>query len=142
LEASAKGFGMSDDGLVTIASGFSVKETIDRLVAIVTSKGMTVFGRVDHSANAQKVGMPLRPTELLIFGNAKAGTPLMQAKQTIGIDLPLKALAWEDVDGKVWIAANDPTWLGRRHGLGAESEATIAAMRAGLISVVRGAAGA
>jgi uncharacterized protein (DUF302 family) len=132
---------MSNDGLITIASRFSVKETIDRLAAMVASKGLTVFGRIDHAANAQKAGMPLRPTELLIFGNAKAGTPLMQAKQTIGIDLPLKALAWEDVDGKVWVTSNDPAWIARRHGLGAESQATIEAMRTGLSAVTYGAAG-
>jgi uncharacterized protein (DUF302 family) len=133
---------MSDDGLMTIASGFSVKETLDRLASTVTSKGMTVFGRVDHGAGAAQVGMPLRPTELLIFGNAKGGTPLMQAKQTIGIDLPLKALAWEDADGKVWITSNDPTWLARRHGLGGTVSANVEALRAGLAAVTKAAAGA
>jgi uncharacterized protein (DUF302 family) len=133
---------MSDDGLMTIASGFSVKETLDRLASTVTSKGMTVFGRVDHGAGAAQVGMPLRPTELLIFGNAKGGTPLMQAKQTIGIDLPLKALAWEDADGKVWITSNDPTWLARRHGLGGTVSANVEALRDGLAAVTKAAAGA
>jgi uncharacterized protein (DUF302 family) len=133
---------MSDDGLITIASGFAVKETIDRLASTVTSKGMTVFGRVDHGAGAAQVGMALRPTELLIFGNAKGGTPLMQAKQTIGIDLPLKALAWEDADGKVWITSNDPAWLARRHGLGGTIGANVEALRAGLAAVTKAAAGA
>jgi uncharacterized protein (DUF302 family) len=133
---------MSDDGLITIASKLSVKETIDRLASTVTSKGMTVFGRVDHGAGAVEVGMPLRPTELLIFGNAKGGTPLMQAKQTIGIDLPLKALAWEDADGKVWVTSNDPAWLARRHGLGADVNANVEALRAGLAAVTKAAAGA
>jgi uncharacterized protein (DUF302 family) len=133
---------MSDDGLITIASKLSVKETIDRLASTVNSKGMTVFGRVDHGAGAAQVGMPLRPTELLIFGNAKGGTPLMQAKQTIGIDLPLKALAWEDADGKVWVTSNDPAWLARRHGLGADVNANVEALRAGLAAVTKAAAGA
>jgi uncharacterized protein (DUF302 family) len=133
---------MSDDGLITIASKLSVKETIDRLASTVTSKGMTVFGRIDHGAGAAQVGMPLRPTEVLIFGNAKGGTPLMQAKQTIGIDLPLKALAWEDADGKVWVTSNDPAWLARRHGLGADVNANIEALRAGLAAVTKAAVGA
>jgi uncharacterized protein (DUF302 family) len=133
---------MSDEGLITIASEFSVKETIDRLASTVTSKGMTVFGRVDHGAGAAQAGMPLRPTEVLIFGNAKGGTPLMQAKQTIGIDLPLKALAWEDADGKVWVTSNDPAWLARRHGLGADVNANVEALRAGLAAVTKAAVGA
>jgi uncharacterized protein (DUF302 family) len=133
---------MSDDGLITIASKLSVKETIDRLASTVTSKGMTVFGRVDHSSGAAQVGMPLRPTEVLIFGNAKGGTPLMQAKQTTGIDLPLKALAWEDADGKVWVTSNDPAWLARRHGLGADVNANVEALRAGLAAVTKAAVGA
>jgi uncharacterized protein (DUF302 family) len=133
---------MSDDGLITIASKLSVKETIDRLASTVTSKGMTVFGRIDHGAGAAQVGMPLRPTEVLIFGNAKGGTPLMQAKQTIGIDLPLKALAWEDADGKVWVTSNDPAWLARRHGLGADVNANVEALRAGLAAVTKAAVGA
>ena len=87
------------------------------------SRGLTVFARIDHAAGAQAVGMALRPTELLIFGNAKGGTPLMQAQQTIGIDLPLKALAFEDAAGKAWLAYNDPAWLTGRHG-GTRTEAT------------------
>ena len=133
---------MSDDGLITIASNLSVKETIDRLASTVTSKGMTVFGRIDHGAGAAQVGMPLRPTEVLIFGNAKGGTPLMQAKQTIGIDLPLKALAWEDAEGKVWVTSNDPAWLARRHGLGADVNANVEALRAGLAAVIKATVGA
>jgi uncharacterized protein (DUF302 family) len=114
---------MSGNGLITIASAHSVKETIDRLEADAKSKGLTVVARVDHAAGAQAVGMALRPTELLIFGNAKGGTPLMQAHQTIGIDLPLKALAFEDAAGKVWLACNDLAWLAERHG-GARNEVT------------------
>jgi len=132
---------MTGDGLITTASRFSVKETIDRLVSTVSTRGMMVFGRVDHAANAKRVDMSLRPTEVLIFGNARGGTPLMQARQTIGIDLPLKALAWEDADGKTWVTTNDPAWLARRHDLGAEAEGAVEAMRAGLAAVTKAAAG-
>ena len=107
---------MSRNGLITISSTHSVKDTINRLAADVTQKGMTVFARIDHAAGAKAVGLTLRPTELLIFGNAKGGTPLMQTHQTIGIDLPLKALAFEDAAGKVWLSYNDPAWLAARHG--------------------------
>jgi uncharacterized protein (DUF302 family) len=116
---------MTVDGLTTVPSAHGVKDTIDRLESDVKSKGMTIFARVDHAAGAKAVGMALRPTELLIFGNARGGTPLMQANQTIGIDLPLKALAWEDADGKVWLSYNEPAWLAARHHLPpATAEAT------------------
>jgi uncharacterized protein (DUF302 family) len=131
---------MANEGLITIASRFTVKETIDRLAETVTSKGMTVFARIDHGGGAAAVGMQLRPTELLIFGNARGGTPLMQAKQTVGIDLPLKALAWEDADGKVWMASNDPLWIARRHGLGADLDKAVGALHAGLAAVTKAAA--
>jgi uncharacterized protein (DUF302 family) len=108
---------MTVEGLTTVPSAHGVKDTIDRLESDVKSKGMTIFARVDHSAGAKEVGLVLRPTELLMFGNARGGTPLMQANQTIGIDLPLKALAWEDADGKVWLSYNEPAWLAARHGL-------------------------
>jgi uncharacterized protein (DUF302 family) len=108
---------MADNGLVTIKSSHRVKDTIDKLAAIVTAKGMQVFARIDHAKGAAEVGLPLRPTELLIFGNARGGTPLMQANQAIGIDLPLKALAYEDADGAVWLCYNDPAWLAARHGV-------------------------
>ncbi len=131
---------MADEGLITIASRFTVKDTIDRLAATVTSKGMTVFARVDHGGGAAAVGMPLRPTELLIFGNARGGTPLMQANQAVGIDLPLKALAWEDADGKVWVTSNDPVWVASRHGLGADLDKAVGALHAGLAAVTKAAA--
>jgi uncharacterized protein (DUF302 family) len=108
---------MTVEGLTTVPSAHGVKDTIDRLESDVKSKGMTIFARVDHAAGAKAAGLTLRPTELLMFGNAKGGTPLMQANQTIGIDLPLKALAWEDADGKVWLSYNEPAWLAARHGL-------------------------
>ncbi len=123
---------MAADGLTTVVSNFAAKETMDRLEAEVKAKGMTVFARIDHAAGATEVGLPLRPTELLIFGNAKAGTPLMQANQAIGIDLPLKALVFEDAAGKVWLSYNDPRWLAQRHGLGTAVAPAINAMAAAL----------
>jgi uncharacterized protein (DUF302 family) len=125
------------DGLTTLQSGFGPKETMDRLEANVTAKGMTVFARIDHAAGAAAVGLPLRPTELLIFGSAKAGTPLMQVQQAIAIDLPLKALVYQDAGGKVWLSYNDPAWLARRHGI-AEAP-NLAAMAAALDAVTNAA---
>jgi uncharacterized protein (DUF302 family) len=131
---------MSDNDLTTIASAFSVPETIDRLIAAITPLGMNVFARIDHAAGAAKVGMPLRPTQLLLFGNPKGGTPLMQDRQTAGIDLPLKALAWEDAEGKVWLTYNEAAWIAQRHGLGATSAGALTAMAAGLEKVTKAAA--
>jgi len=108
---------VADNGLTTIASQHSVKTTVDRLESAAKAKGLTIFARIDHAAGAASVGLPLRPTELLIFGNARGGTPLMQLAQTIGIDLPLKALAWEDAAGKTWLSYNEPAWLAARHGV-------------------------
>ena len=127
---------MDDAGLVTVRSRDSVKQTVDRLEAALTAAGVTVFARIDHAAGAASVGMALRPTELLIFGNPKAGTPLMQARQTIGIDLPLKILGWEDEAGAVWLTYNDPAGLATRHGLGAETQASaeMAAMLSKLVT--------
>jgi uncharacterized protein (DUF302 family) len=108
---------MAADGLITIPSSFDPKETMDRLEGEVKSKGLTVFAHIDHAAGATAAGMSLRPTDLLIFGNAKGGTPLMQAGQTIGIDLPLKILVWQDAAGQTWLSYNDPHWLAKRHGI-------------------------
>ena len=130
---------MTIEGLTLVASGFGPKETMSRLAAEVTAKGMTVFARIDHAAGAAAVGLPLRATELLIFGNARGGTPLMQTAQTIGIDLPLKALVLEDTAGKTWLAYNDPAWLAQRHGLGPEADATVGAMTAALAALARAA---
>jgi uncharacterized protein (DUF302 family) len=130
---------MADNGLTTIASSHAVKDTIDRLEADVKAKGMTVFARVDHAKGARDAGLELRPTELLIFGNARAGTPLMQAQQTIGIDLPLKALAWQDGAGKVWLSCNDPEWIAARHGI---ASGVTKAMAAALAAATKAAAGA
>ncbi len=129
----------SDNGLVTIASAFPVAETIDRLAAAVTAKGLTVFARIDHAAGAVAAGMALRPTELLIFGHAKGGTPLMQDRQVAGIDLPVKALAWEDETGTVWLTTNDAGWIAERHGLRAASAQAVAAMAAGTDAVTKAA---
>jgi len=106
------------EGLSSIASSFAPKETMDRLEAELRAKGLTVFARIDHAAGAAEAGLTLRPTELVIFGNARGGTPLMQASQTAGIDLPLKALVWQDAAGKTWVSYNEPSWIAQRHSLG------------------------
>jgi uncharacterized protein (DUF302 family) len=121
---------MADNGRISVASAQAVGETVDRLVKLVEARGLNVFARVDHAGGAAKAGMELRPTQLLIFGNAKGGTPLMQDQQIAGIDLPLKALVWEDADGNVWLTYNDPAWIAQRHGLGATSAKAVEAMSA------------
>jgi uncharacterized protein (DUF302 family) len=121
---------MAADGLITLRSSRSPKETMNGLESAVKAKGLTVFARIDHAAGAAEVGLSLRPTELLIFGNAKGGTPLMQAVQAIGIDLPLKALVWQDASGTTWLSYNDPHWFVRRHGLGSEAGGAVEAMAA------------
>jgi uncharacterized protein (DUF302 family) len=132
---------MAADGLITLKSSRGPKETMDRLVAEVEAKGLTVFARIDHAAGAKEAGLALRPTELVIFGNAKGGTSLMQANQAIGIDLPLKALVWQDASGDTWLSYNDPAWLVQRHGLGNQVEAPVKAMTAMLGAVTRAATG-
>ena len=131
---------MAADGLTTIPSSYGPKDTTDRLEAEIKARGMTLFARVDHAAGAAEVGLSLRPTEVLIFGNGKGGTPLMQATQTIGIDLPLKALAWQDAGGQTWISYNDPVWLTERHGSAAQSVAAATGMRTMLAAVTQSAA--
>lgn len=132
---------MTDNGLVTIQSNHSAAETINRLVEGVTARGMHIFARIDHAAGAAAVGLPLRPTELLIFGHPKVGTSLMQDHQTTGLDLPTKALAWEDADGKVWLTCNDTSWLARRHNLGETSAEAVKAIAAATAAATRHAAG-
>jgi uncharacterized protein (DUF302 family) len=105
------------EGLTSIRSSFGPKETMDRLEAEIRAQRMTVFARIDHAAGATEVGLKLRPTELIIFGNARGGTPLMQSAQTVGIDLPLKALVWQDAAGKTWISYNEPGWIAQRHDI-------------------------
>jgi uncharacterized protein (DUF302 family) len=129
---------MTIDGLTTIKSSHGPKETMDRLETQVKSRGMSVFARIDHAAGASSAGLSLRPTEVLIFGNAMGGTPLMQAAQTIGLDLPLKALVWQDASGDRWLSYNDPTWLARRHGITGETE-TVAKLSAALAAVASAA---
>jgi uncharacterized protein (DUF302 family) len=129
---------MATDGLITLQSSHGPKETMIRLAAAVEAKGMTVFAHIDHAAGAAAAGLSLPPTDLLIFGNAKAGTPLMQLVQTMGIDLPLKALVWQDgSSGTTWLSYNDPNWLAQRHGVGHESEATLHAMAAALNALAK-----
>ena len=103
-------------------------------------KGLDCIRPHDHAAGAAEVGLPLRPTELLIFGNAKGGTPLMQSAQTIGVDLPLKALVWQDASGNTWLSYNDPGWLAKRHGLGHEVDAAVSAIADALHALAKAAA--
>jgi uncharacterized protein (DUF302 family) len=132
---------MAADGLTTIQSSFGPEETMNRLQAEIKAKGMTVFARIDHAAGAAAVGLSLRPTEVLIFGNAKGGTPLMELVQTIGIDLPLKALVWQDASGSTWLSYNEPGWFAQRHELGPEAGATVGAMTAVLGAMAKAATG-
>ena len=108
---------LAADGLIALKSPHAAKATMDRLEAALKDKGLTIFARIDHAAGAAKIGKQLRATELLIFGNPQGGTPFMECGQTVGIDLPLKALVWEDESGQVWLGYNDPAYLARRHGV-------------------------
>jgi uncharacterized protein (DUF302 family) len=105
------------EGVTSVKSAHSVAETADRLESVLKEKGMTVFVRIDHAAGARSVGESLRPTQLVIFGNPKVGTPLMTCRQTIALDLPQKALIWEDEEGSVWLSYNEPAYLAHRHDL-------------------------
>jgi uncharacterized protein (DUF302 family) len=106
---------LPDNGLIHLRSPYSVPETLKRLQSALQAKNLDVFARVDHSGEAEKVGLKMRPTQLIVFGSPKAGTPLMVASPTLAIDLPLKALAWEDADGQVWLSYNSPEYLKQRH---------------------------
>jgi len=128
------------EGLTTIASRFGPKETMDRLQAEIRAQGMTVFARIDHAAGAADVGLTLPPTELIVFGNARGGTPLMQSVQTVGIDLPLKALVWEDTAGTTWMSYNQPGWIAQRHSV-ANAEPVVSKMAAALSAMSKAAAG-
>lgn len=112
----------AENGLISKKSKHSAVKTIDRLEAIVKEKGITVMGRVSHTKNASGVGKEIRPTELLIFGNPKLGSNFFTSKQTAGIDLPMKALAWEDEKGQVWLTYNDPVYIANRHGINDRDE--------------------
>lgn len=105
------------EGLIAVKSPRDAKQTMSRLEDVVGQRGLNVFARIDHAAGAAKVGKTLRPTELLIFGSPRGGTPFMECEQTVGIDLPLKALVWEDVSGQVWVGYDDPAYLALRHGV-------------------------
>jgi|SRR6185312_4123945 len=126
-------------GLITVQSDYPVKETIDRVSSIVQSKGMTVFLRMDHAENATKQGLQLRATELILFGNPKAGTVLMQDNQISGIDLPLKMLAWQDQEGKVWLTYTDVTYLAEKHNLTEKSSSIVKAIEEGITLVAKAA---
>jgi uncharacterized protein (DUF302 family) len=125
------------DGLVTLKSPRSAKDTMNRLEEVVKQRGLNVFARIDHAAGAAKVGKALRPTEVLIFGNPQGGTPLMEGAQSAGIDLPLKALVWEDSSSQVWLAYNDAGYIAQRHG--AASCAVVENLRKGLAGIAEAA---
>jgi uncharacterized protein (DUF302 family) len=127
------------DGVVSVKSAFNVDATAKRLEAALTKKGMTIFARVDHAAGAARVGKKLRPTVLIIFGNPKVGTPLMQSSQIMGIDLPQKALIWEDESGQTWLSYNDPRYLAARHGVN-NREAVLQKIEKALANFARQAA--
>ena len=129
------GSGSTVPGLITIKSGNGPEETMNRFEAEVRGRGMTVFAHIDHAAGAAAAGLSLRPTEVLIFGNARAGTPLMEATQTIGIDLPLRVLVWRDENGATWLSYNDPAWLAERHGIMKESADTLGQMSVALANL-------
>jgi uncharacterized protein (DUF302 family) len=132
---------MTADGLITVRSNYGPEETMDRLEAEVKGKGLTVFAHIDHAAGAAAIGLSLDPTDLLIFGNAKGGTPLMQALQTVGIDLPLKVLVWQDAPGQTWLSYNDPHWLAKRHGIDGATAAAVKGLAGVLAGLVQAAAG-
>jgi uncharacterized protein (DUF302 family) len=124
------------DGMVNVQSSFKVKETADRMETILKEKGMTVFSRIKHSEAANKVGIELRDTELIIFGNPKVGSPLMKCQQTVALDLPQKALIWEDDSDKVWISYNDPRYLEKRHNI-VGCEPVIAKIEKALAGIIK-----
>src|SRR5438552_18704098 len=124
------------EGLTSTRSRLGPKETMDRLEAEIRTQGMIVFARIDHAAGAGEAGLELRPTELIIFGNARGGTPLMQSVQTVGIDLPLKALVWEDASGTTWLSFNEPSWIVQRHGV-TNLEPVVSKMSAALSAMAR-----
>lgn len=130
------------EGVTRLSSPHTVGATIDRLSAAAEGRGMTVFARIDHAAGAAAAGLRMPPSEVLIFGIAIGGTPLMRAAPTIGLDLPLKALAWEDGGGATWLGFNDPAWLARRHGLPSALRASVQDMTDGLAAMAREAVAA
>jgi uncharacterized protein (DUF302 family) len=129
------------DGLITLQSKFGFAATLERLVTTLEGQGVTIFARIDHAAGAASVDRPLRPTTLVVFGNPAAGTALMQDKQTAGIDLPLKALVWQDADGAIKLSYNDPAWIAARHGLSHDTDLAVVGMTAVLSALTRHATG-
>lgn len=127
------------DGVINVQSAFNVKITADRLESILNEKGMTIFKRIKHSESAGNVGIDLRETELIIFGNPKVGSPLMKCQQSVAIDLPQKALIWEDHESKVWISYNDPIYLKKRHGISG-CEEVISKIKKALSGIAKAAA--
>ena len=123
------------DGLITLRSSHGPEETMKRLEAAVKAKGLCVFARIDLATSATVLGLPVRPTDLLVFGTAELGAPLMQSAQAVGIDLPWKALVWQDDLDATWVSYNDPNWLAKRHGLGCGAELTIRAMTSALEAI-------
>ena len=131
---------MTPEGLIVLTSRHDPKATKDRLAAAATARGAAVVARIDHAAAAAAVGLALPPTEVLVFGNPRAGTPLMQAAQTIGVDLPLRALVWRDASGMTFVGYNDPRWLARRHGAEVGNEPILKAMADFLAAIAEEAA--
>jgi len=125
-------------GLTTIPSHFGYEETMGRLETAIKAQGMEIFASIDHAAGGAAVSLILRPTKLIIFGNARGGTPLMQSVQTVGIDLPLKALVWQDAARKTWLSYNEPSWIAQRHSV-ANAEPVLVKMAAALSAISRAA---
>jgi uncharacterized protein (DUF302 family) len=131
---------MAARGLTTIRSSYGPEETMNRFEAEVRARGMIAFAHIDHGAAAAALGLSLRPTELLIFGDARGSTPLMELAQTTGIDLPLRTLVWQDESGVTWLSYNDPDWIAKRHGLGAEAGTTVRVLTTALNQMAQSAA--
>lgn len=127
---------LPDNGMIHLSSRYSVNETVTRLESLLKSKGLTLFCRVDHSGEAEKAGLKMNPTQLVIFGSPKSGTPLMITSPTLAIDLPLKVLVWEDAGGKVWVSYNSPEYLKERHNIPADLLPNIAGIGSLLEKVV------
>ena len=132
---------MAVDGVLSVESHFDPKQTLERLETELKSKGLTVFARIDHAAGAATVGMPLRSTTVLVFGNPKGGTPLMQASQLVGLELPLKVLVWQDAAGKTWLSYEDPTSLAKRYTLPPETATAVGNLAGALKALTAKAAG-
>lgn len=137
---SASNLSNNIQGLTSIQSSFGPKATMNRVETQFQARGLTVFERIDHAAGAAEVGLQLAPTDLIIFGNARSGTSLMQSVQTVGIDLPLKILVWQDAANNTWLSYNEPSWIAQRHGVGG-AESTIDKMADLLRAIAREAAG-